>query len=85
MSNIRFYLAMGIPTLAVLIGTSIQVQLFMSLGKHMDRFEHRMDRFEDRMNNFESMLNEMRATFIKDHTERIVRLRRAHLPYSQLN
>jgi len=40
----------------------------------MDRFEKRMDAFDRRMERFEDLLIEMRNTFIKDHTERIVRL-----------
>jgi hypothetical protein len=85
MSNTQLYLSVGLPVLAILISLLIQLQAVNSLrvgvdkrmdgfDKRMDGFDARMDRFEKRMDRFEDLLVEMRNTFIKDHTERIVRL-----------
>ncbi len=85
MSNTQLYLSVGLPVLAILISLLIQLQAVNSLrvgvdkrmdgfDSRMDRFEKRMDAFDRRMERFEDLLIEMRNTFIKDHTERIVRL-----------
>jgi len=85
MSNTQLYLSVGLPVLAILISLLIQLQAVNSLrvgvdkrmdgfDKRMDQFDSCMDRFEKRMDRFEDILLEMRNTFIKDHTERIVRL-----------
>ena len=78
MSNIQLYLSVGLPVLAILISLLIQLQAVSSLrsniDKRMEGFDKRMDNFEKRMDRFEDALNDMRRTFIKDHTERLVRL-----------
>lgn len=78
MSNTQLYLSVGLPVLAILISLLIQLQAVSAfratVDKRMDGFDARMDRFEKRMDRFEDLLAEMRNTFIKDHTERIVRL-----------
>ena len=62
MNNVQFYLALGLPTLTVLVGIYLNQRSFdrleSGLGSRMDRLDSRMDRIEARLDRIEADLRE---------------------------
>ena len=50
MNDARFYLAIGLPTVTVLVGIGMNVSYFVALNGRMTRIEERLDRVVESIN-----------------------------------
>ena len=50
MNDARFYLAIGLPTVTVLVGIGMNVGYFIALNGRMTRIEERLDRVMESIN-----------------------------------
>jgi hypothetical protein len=79
MNNVQFYIAVGLPTLTVLVGMFLNQRSFDRLegqvGSRMDRIEARLDRIEARLDRIEADLREFYRT-LGQHDARLDNLER---------
>ena len=85
MTNVQLYITVALPVLAVLISLMIQLQAVKhlreemisrinGLNQRMDGIDQRLDRMDQRLDGMNLRLDHIQESFIKDHTERLVRL-----------
>jgi hypothetical protein len=74
MNNVQLYIAVGLPTLTVLVGIFLSQRSFdrleSSFGSRMDRIDARLDRIEARLDRVEADLREFFRT-IGQHDARL--------------
>jgi hypothetical protein len=79
MNNVQLYLALGLPTLTVLVGIFLNQRSFdrleSSLGGRMGRIEARLDHIESRLDRIEADLREFYRT-LGQHDARLDNLER---------
>jgi chromosome segregation ATPase len=76
MNNVQFYLGMGVPTLAVLLGILLIQRSLERLDGRMDSLERRMDRLEARLDRIEADLREFYRT-LGQHDARLDNLEKS--------
>ncbi len=85
MTNVQLCITVALPVLAVLISLMIQLQAVKhlreemisrinGLNQRMDGIDQRLDRMDQRLDGMNLRLDHIQESFIKDHTERLVRL-----------
>ena len=60
MTNEQFYIAVGAPILAILVGMSINALMFLSLNSRMSALETRVENLQNRI---ESRIQNLENTF----------------------
>jgi len=73
MSNVQFYLTIGIPTLAVLIGIMMNVVHFNSINSRFSSQDGRFNSIDARFNNLEVKFDTLIGKFI-DLDNRVTRI-----------
>ena len=56
MNDARFYLAIGLPTVTVLVGIGMNVGYFVALNGRMTRIEERLDRVMESISELDKRL-----------------------------
>ena len=63
MSNLQFYLTIGIPTLAVLIGTLMNAVQFNSINARFSSIDNRFSSMDSRFSSLEGRVSNLEARF----------------------